>query len=85
MELNNFLIEAHKTLDAATVEDELGNPEKCIKYLDTLEALIALFAKSPRKVADFRCGICGCTDIKACPDGCFWITPVLCSACRDKF
>lgn len=27
------------------------------------------------------CRGCGCTDELACPGGCFWIEPGLCSAC----
>lgn len=27
------------------------------------------------------CSACGCTDDRACPGGCFWIGPALCSAC----
>lgn len=27
------------------------------------------------------CRGCGCTDEFACPGGCFWIAPGLCSAC----
>ncbi len=27
------------------------------------------------------CRICGCTDINACPDGCWWVGDRLCSAC----
>jgi hypothetical protein len=30
------------------------------------------------------CRVCGCTDKKACPGGCFWIEPDLCSACAKK-
>ena len=28
-----------------------------------------------------RCSRCRCTDDDACPGGCFWIRPGLCSAC----
>jgi hypothetical protein len=28
-----------------------------------------------------KCRVCGCTDDMACPGGCFWIEPNLCSAC----
>nr|WP_092074966.1 hypothetical protein [Dendrosporobacter quercicolus]NSL49594.1 hypothetical protein [Dendrosporobacter quercicolus DSM 1736]SDN24132.1 hypothetical protein SAMN04488502_11550 [Dendrosporobacter quercicolus] len=28
-----------------------------------------------------RCQICGCTDNHACPGGCYWVRPDLCSAC----
>lgn len=27
------------------------------------------------------CRVCGCTDDEACPEGCYWIAPDLCSAC----
>jgi len=30
------------------------------------------------------CSVCGCTDDKACPGGCFWVKPGLCSACAAK-
>lgn len=28
------------------------------------------------------CRICGCTQTQACPGGCYWVEPDLCSACR---
>jgi len=28
-----------------------------------------------------RCVGCGCTDRRACPEGCYWIKPDLCSTC----
>jgi hypothetical protein len=33
---------------------------------------------------DDSCAICGCTDDHACPEGCFWVAPGLCSACVNK-
>lgn len=27
------------------------------------------------------CVHCGCSDERACPGGCYWIVPGLCSAC----
>lgn len=33
----------------------------------------------PFKVA--RCRVCGCTDNQACPEGCWWVEPDLCSSC----
>lgn len=30
-----------------------------------------------------RCRRCGCTDIQACPGGCWWIEPDLCSQCHQ--
>ena len=31
-----------------------------------------------------KCQICGCTDKRACPGGCIWILPNLCSNCENK-
>jgi hypothetical protein len=30
------------------------------------------------------CRICGCIDEEACPEGCYWVEPNLCSSCVDK-
>ena len=27
------------------------------------------------------CRVCGCTQNNACPDGCWWVEPDLCSSC----
>lgn len=27
------------------------------------------------------CRVCGCTDDRACPGGCYWVEPDLCSRC----
>jgi hypothetical protein len=27
------------------------------------------------------CRVCGCSDLAACPGGCFWVADDLCSAC----
>lgn len=34
-----------------------------------------------------RCAGCGCTEERACPGGCHWISvnPPICSACDDGF
>lgn len=29
------------------------------------------------------CRECGCTDLEACPGGCWWVEPDLCSACAS--
>ena len=31
--------------------------------------------------AEPQCLTCGCTDAQACPGGCIWATPNLCSRC----
>lgn len=30
------------------------------------------------------CRVCGCTNVKACPGGCHWVEPDLCSKCAEK-
>ncbi|MEY2161328.1 hypothetical protein [Rhodanobacter sp. FW106-PBR-LB-2-11] len=30
------------------------------------------------------CRVCGCTESFACPGGCSWVEPDLCSACQSK-
>jgi hypothetical protein len=32
------------------------------------------------------CVVCGCTDERGCPEGCFWVNRdnTLCSVCGDK-
>lgn len=30
------------------------------------------------------CSICGCTDERACPGGCYWYAPGVCTACAKK-
>ncbi len=31
--------------------------------------------------SEWVCRVCGCTDLNACPDGCSWVEPNLCSRC----
>ena len=31
--------------------------------------------------SEWVCRVCGCTDLNACPDGCNWVEPNLCSRC----
>ena len=81
MTLNDFLIEAHKALDAATVEDGLGNEPLCMIHLGTLHGLIIMFLELRTGRITQCCKVCGCTDLNACPGGCSWVEPDLCSKC----
>jgi hypothetical protein len=31
-----------------------------------------------------KCKHCGCTDAQACPGGCWWVSPEVCSSCEGK-
>ena len=35
------------------------------------------------EVVQRRCRLCGCTDRQACPGGCCWVEPDLCSRCVE--
>lgn len=39
---------------------------------------------APYVLAGPRCRICGCTNDNACPEGCHWIEPDLCSSCAAE-
>lgn len=30
---------------------------------------------------EMECRVCGCSDTRACPGGCIWAAPFLCSRC----
>lgn len=48
--------------------------------LDVLGQLVEAHAHRPADVPQI-CRTCGCTDDRACPSGCSWAEPDLCSAC----
>lgn len=52
---------------------------------ERLDAIADELALSPeRTIIDGRqrvCRGCGCTDARACPGGCYWAAPGLCSRC----
>lgn len=51
-----------------------GDPLATMKELATL-------AKKFAAALPTTCRVCGCTEEKACEDGCSWVAPGLCSAC----
>ena len=81
MTLTDFLIKAHTALDRATVEDGLGNEALCMIHLGMLHGLLLLFHEGHLKTAARTCRVCGCSDLNACPEGCYWVEPGLCSQC----
>lgn len=40
---------------------------------------IVLLAEDQRQ----KCRVCGCTNLRGCPEGCCWIAEDLCSECID--
>jgi hypothetical protein len=45
---------------------------------------IAVAARDMRGALPTACRKCGCTDDKACADGCSWVAPGLCSRCMPE-
>lgn len=46
-----------------------GNTAEALEWVNELKPCAA-------------CRICGCTETNACPGGCWWVEPDLCSACH---
>lgn len=44
--------------------------------------LVRGYSATPRP-RDAHCRVCGCTDALACPGGCWWVEPDLCSSCDE--
>lgn len=62
---------------ALEIADELLD-----KYMNDREKLAAILAKCQNE--KMKCMVCGCTYDHACPGGCAWIAPNLCSKCADR-
>jgi len=43
-----------------------------------------LWDDDKEEIEEGVCRVCGCTDAQACPGGCHWVEPDLCSVCKDK-
>lgn len=54
-----------------------GRWKACEAILDKLQG-----DKKPKAAG--KCRVCGCTDDHACPGGCYWVEPDLCSVCAEK-
>lgn len=55
----------------------VGNPiDRFEQHLQELEEQGDIFDPDKRV-----CRICGCTQMNACPGGCYWIADDLCSQC----
>lgn len=63
---------------------ETMTPEGSVAILERAIADGAGFMRNGRilmPTAPMSCRHCGCTDERACPGGCFWVAPHLCSRC----
>jgi len=60
--------------------------QQALEQIPELRAMLGDFELSPPRpdLSVFgvrQCRRCGCTDAVACPSGCFWVAPDLCSSC----
>jgi hypothetical protein len=58
-----------------------GWPSCCEQTMTLVETTADIVACVDDLVQLDRCLMCGCSDEEACPGGCFWVAPGLCSAC----
>jgi len=47
---------------------------------DTLQGQADYLCSCPPPLYQ-RCRVCSCTNMQACPEGCHWVEPDLCSSC----
>jgi hypothetical protein len=70
-----------------SIEKDGGHPLGTCKFLFSgqfrmFQATMIKKKKKHKRIG--VCRVCGCTDDRACPGGCFWVEPDLCSSCMDK-
>lgn len=51
---------------------------------DTKPELNYFGVSFPVKHPKGSCRVCGCTEDRACPGGCWWVFPELCNRCADR-
>jgi len=61
-----------------------GTLEATKYHLEDCRKLLKLPGPGIGIKTTYVCKHCGCTDEKACPGGCYWVMPNVCSRCADK-
>ena len=78
---------ALERMQGASVDDMLADAAKEAKNPYTKK--LTLHLSIPGKLSHMgrkrtrKCRICGCTNERACPGGCYWVERDLCSACGE--
>lgn len=64
---------------------QLYDKGRCAHITDGGRCLLERLRENAAKEAGVppvrSCRVCGCTDARACPGGCWWVGPRLCSSC----
>lgn len=66
-------------VDVQPLFDALHNHGADVDELEELEGIYAEMSVGEPP----RCRMCGCTEVRACPGGCSWVSWDLCSSCTD--
>lgn len=74
------LAEAAAFFETRGLQRKLATTEEDRRGVQPWKDLMAFVIK-PGVIGE--CRDCGCTDERACPEGCFWVAPDLCSACVE--
>jgi len=85
MNINNLLIYANELLDSANVAEGAGFRDNAIFQLSELRKFLNSQPELKANGTTGHCRGCGCTEASACPEGCYWVEPDLCSVCARKF
>ncbi|MEN6537813.1 MAG: hypothetical protein ABFD89_29445 [Bryobacteraceae bacterium] len=71
-------------------QHDAGNPMGVLGMSDAIVEQILISdeieeARQARIAAgeEMVCRVCGCSDTRACPGGCYWAAPGLCSKCAE--
>lgn len=70
--------------ESQSMDDRAGETSERTRRCEyeVREALRIHYSKPAKSVR--RCHVCGCTDDRACPDGCYWVEKDLCSRCVNQ-
>jgi hypothetical protein len=67
-------------------DEEFLTPEGTVEILARAIAEGEGFCRNGKillPTGQMTCKVCGCTEHRACPGGCFWVVPNLCSKCSS--
>ncbi len=59
-----------------------GMDAQAIRFMNEMPAAVsAALLRDAAAASERKCRVCGCTDLKACPENCYWVENDLCSKC----
>lgn len=67
--------------EAAILQGTCRAQQLCESKVEWMGLLASILEWHTKRTADWECSMCGCTNEKACIDGCSWVDENLCSQC----